>query len=202
MTVHFRPRLLLGFALVLAFGLAGCSHPDWGPGVVAPDTPEQTATGRPDWQEGPYRFHALAEFKVRARVLSIERYHAGADAKLSPMDFALGWGNMSDEKVLAKLKISQGGRWYNYRWDPPGPPIPVSEIIRSSANMHMVPAEEYVGILLDNVKVGQVVTLEGALVAIQRADGWHWKSSTSRSDSGGGACELIWVESVKTEDAP
>ena len=31
------------------------------------------------------------------------------------------------------------------------------------------------------------------LVAAQGDDGWQWRSSLSREDSGDGACELIYV---------
>lgn len=189
--------------LLIVSALVGCSSPQaWGPGVVAPDTPIQTGSDRPDWTVGQYQFHALAEFTIRARVLSETRYHTGRESALSPEDLALGWGNMSDEAVLSKLKISQGDRWYFYKWGPPGPPIPVHEIIESSANMHMIPANDDIAILLKNVEVGQVVTLQGALVSIRAADGWHWRSSTSRTDSGNGSCEVVWVENVTVQDAP
>jgi hypothetical protein len=38
-----------------------------------------------------------------------------------------------------------------------------------------------------------VVALSGYLVRVTAADGWHWNSSMTRSDSGHGACELVWV---------
>jgi hypothetical protein len=30
----------------------------------------------------------------------------------------------------------------------------------------------------------------------QPSSGWRWVSSLSREDTGAGACELIWVESL------
>ena len=51
--------------------------------------------------------------------------------------------------------------------------------------------------ILKNVSVGDVVSLSGFLVDVSRADGWRWTSSLSREDSGGGACELLWVESAR-----
>jgi hypothetical protein len=187
---------------LLALLLVGCSQPSWGPGVVAPEAPIQTDPDRPDWEVPGYHFHALNAFTVRARVLSETRYHMDRESALSPEDLALGWGNMSDESVLAHLKISQGDRWYFYRWGPPGPPIPQEEIIQSSANMHMIPANADVATLLDRVEVGQIVTVKGALVDIRAPDGWHWHSSTTRTDTGAGSCEVVWVDSVSTQAAP
>ena len=43
----------------------------------------------------------------------------------------------------------------------------------------------------------QVITLHGYLVEVRANDGWHWRSSLTRNDTGNGACELVWVESVE-----
>jgi len=36
----------------------------------------------------------------------------------------------------------------------------------------------------------------GYLISIRGEDGWHWRSSLSRTDSGDGACEVVWVDSL------
>jgi hypothetical protein len=60
--------------------------------------------------------------------------------------------------------------------------------------MHLIPASDEVRQALARVKRHELVTISGYLVAVQHPDGWRWRSSVSRTDSGGGACELIWVE--------
>lgn len=142
---------------------------------------------------GEFTVSPLAGFSAEARVLSREDYHFGPESALSPTDLALGWQRMADPAVYGRLGISQSGRWYHYRWDGDGPPLPVEEIIRSSANMHLVPADETVARALARVRPQQTVRLQGWLVEVRRDDGWTWRSSLSREDSGGGACELIYV---------
>ena len=39
-----------------------------------------------------------------------------------------------------------------------------------------------------------VITLEGALVNVTGKDGFEMRSSTTRADKGGGACEVMWVD--------
>ncbi len=135
----------------------------------------------------------LAGFSVEARVLGREDYRLGREAEFSPTDLALGWGRMADDTVLAQLTISQGGRWYRYRWQDQ-PPIPADEIVRSSANMHIVPANDAVAAALGRVEAGQRLRIDGWLVRIDADDGrWHWRSSLSREDSGEGACELVYA---------
>lgn len=144
-----------------------------------------------------YSITALADVAITARVLGKENYVLGREADLSPTDLALGWGPMSESKVLAQLSIRQSGRWYRWQTLQTGYPIPRIEIERNSANMHMIPANEQVARALKNVRQNEIISLTGYLVNVIAADGWHWKSSLSRNDTGEGACELIWVTQLK-----
>jgi hypothetical protein len=101
---------------------------------------------------------------------------------------------MSDSSVLSELSISQSGRFYH--WSYRTPPLPVQEITRHSANMHMVPADSRIKQKLKRLREGDIVELEGYLVRADAKDGWHWVSSLTREDSGNGACELVWVKDI------
>ena len=139
----------------------------------------------------------LAGFSLQARVLSRENYSMGRESDYSPTDLALGWGPMAAPGMADRLHVSQGGRWYRYRWDDDGPPLPVGTIVRSSANMHMVPANADVARALSAISDEDVIRLRGWLVRIDGDSGWHWQSSLSRDDSGSGACELVLVCSIE-----
>lgn len=162
------------------------------------EQPDQTDTTRQRFDFKGFHILPLAEFSIRARVLSRENYVFDEGAKLSPMDLALGWQRMADPQVYKTLNITQGGRWYRYSWHH-APPLPLQEIIESSANMHMIPASESVERILQQAQEGRFVRLKGYLVEVTRDDGWRWRSSLTRSDSGGGSCELIFVEAVIVE---
>jgi hypothetical protein len=165
------------------------------PGELAPDAPTQI-----DLDHGAALTHGditlvtRARFELTARVLSREDYHFDAGAQLAPVDLALGWGRMSDSTVLSQVQISQGNRFYH--WHVEHFPIPRREIERSSANMHMIPADATARRELESVRPGEVIHLEGFLVDASRPDGWHWHTSMTRDDTGDGACELVYVESV------
>lgn len=147
------------------------------------------------WHLNEYQIRPVAEFKIEALVLSTRRYRFTSDSQLSEVDLALGWGPMSNDAVLRELDVWQSGRWYHYRWSAQ-PPIAPRDISLHSTNLHTVPANDEVRRQLREVRAGEIVYLEGFLVNISREDGWHWNSSTSRSDTGNGACELMWVERV------
>jgi hypothetical protein len=55
---------------------------------------------------------------------------------------------------------------------------------------------------LKAARAGQLVHLKGMLVRADGKDGWHWVSSLSRTDTGDGSCEVIWVESAQVADRP
>ncbi len=102
---------------------------------------------------------------------------------------------MSDSEVLDDLQITQSNRFYFWRARE-RMPVQRTEIEMNSANVHLIPATENVRKMLSGVRCGEVATFGGYLVSASTADGWHWNSSLSREDTGGGACELMPVESV------
>ncbi len=166
------------------------------PGVLAPEQPFQQRVDRQHHAQishGDFELTPLAEFSAESRLLSRLSYRTDEGAALSPLDFAIGWGRMSDTAVIEQLGVEQGARFFTYRWADQ-PPIPPDEIVRSATNVHLIPANAAVSAALARLRAGEVIRLEGLLVEARRSDGWHWRSSLSREDSGAGACELLLVQ--------
>lgn len=188
------PRVPSIAALADNAARANCTLP---PRVQSGQVPLQST---PIGSMPPIRLQAatltpLAGFSVEARVLSRHDYGFGREAELSPTDLALGWQRMAEDAVLSQLEISQGSRWYHYRWVGDAP-IPPPEITRSSANMHVIPADAATAKALRAISRDDRIRIDGWLVEAQTADGWRWRSSTSRDDTGQGGCELIYVCSI------
>ena len=141
-----------------------------------------------------YTFSNSEPFDLEARVLSVRHYRSGREAELSPTDLALGWGRMMEDEVVDLIEVSQRSRWYHWRADTL--PIPRREIQDSSANMHMVPANESVARVLDEVGEHDRIRIVGQLIDANAEDGWRWRSSRSRTDKGTGACELVLLEQI------
>jgi len=168
------------------------------PGIGVQASPVQQSLSQPvRFEHEGHRIEALASFDITARVLGVARYTLDRAAQVSPVDLALGWGRMSDSAVLERVEISQSGRFYY--WRVREFPIPRREIEASSANMHMIPASEQVKAQLRAVRVGKIVRVRGYLVRVEGRDGWRLVSSLTREDTGAGACEVIWVESVEVQ---
>jgi hypothetical protein len=185
--------------IVLSFVLFGVykwwrSRPvSHGPGMVAPSVPRQEMIeGEIPFSHKGYLITPLAIFWVEARVLSTKRYRSGRESDLSPVDLALGWGPMSDEAVLKHIEIGQTSRFYFWRTE--NIPVPPELIELSSANMHLIPARNDVARQVSRARRGSVIVIRGYLVQVDGRDGWQWRSSLTRTDTGAGACEIVWVE--------
>jgi hypothetical protein len=195
------PRRTLGGLLILsalaAWALSREGEIRHPPGVLAPSAPQQTIIAHPrPWKLGHRLVVPLARFTLRARVLGRERYRFDSSADLSPLDLALGWGPMSDQRVIDRLDIAQANRRFVVTSLEKNPPLPMNILMAHSANMHMIPANADVASWLLEIQPGQVIDLEGYLVGIRDDDRWTWVSSLSRTDRGDGACEVVWVEHV------
>jgi hypothetical protein len=169
-------------------------------GVLIGEAPQQVdlAPGA-QLTRDDYTLTTRARFELTARVLARADYRFDAGAALAPVDLALGWGRMSDSAVLARIHVSQSNRFYYWRVE--DFPIPRQEIENSSANMHLIPADASVLRQIERARVGQLLRLRGFLVDAARADGWQWRTSLRRDDTGSGACELVYVEDISLIEA-
>ncbi len=170
----------------------------YGPGVMIWNEPEQimlVANAENVLKDG-WTLKPLAQYTLNARTLSLKRYQGDAAAALAPYDLAVGWGRMSDEAVLERLDISQDNRYYHWRyWG--AAPIPESEIINHSANIHLIPADENVAQSIASLRVGSQVQMSGWLVeATHQGADKPWRSSLTRNDEGDGSCEILYVRSL------
>lgn len=183
-----------GVGLGLFFLMTGGAI-DRPPGVLAPSEPRQRLVQRAAFQFGAYQLTPLAEFDVEARVLSVEKYRTDNGARLSPIDFALGWGPMSDSAVLDHFRINQGARFFTIYPDEDA--IDMKVALLSAANMHLIPASGTLEGELKRVRPGNIVRLRGQLVSALGPSNFTWTSSLTRADTGNGACELFYVEAIE-----
>ena len=166
--------------------------------LVAAEPRQSEAAGDAKVQVGRWTLTARASYQISARVLGRERYHFDTLSDLVPEDLALGWGPMSDNRILRSLDIYQANRFYFWR-APANSPIQKDSIITHSANTHVIPQNPLIARQLAHLRPGQVVTLLGELVDGVRDDGTWIKTSLTRNDTGAGACEVLLVSDVTTD---
>src|SRR5690606_23037749 len=76
-------------------------------GELITDLPHQEMldSAMPSLQRADFELTPVARFEVRGRVLGQLAYDADTVAELSPVDIALGWGAMSDSRVLSHFEV-------------------------------------------------------------------------------------------------
>lgn len=182
-------KILLSIAVAYALWLY-VLKPDHG---VLDSNQSQNTQGVVQFQG--FQINRLEPYAGTFRVLSRENYNIGETAKISPVDFALGWGKMADPNVYKQISIRQSNRWYYWRYENT-PPIPHREIETQSANTHLIPATQAIAEQLAKIDRDDLIQLKGHLVEVTGENGFVWRSSLSREDTGNGACELMLVEEV------
>ena len=143
-----------------------------------------------------YHITALEDYEMDARVLSRHDYRDDREAALAPTDLALGWGPMADRSrarrasTFRRTIAGTSGAPRNCRFRR-------ARSKQHSANVHVIAASAEAANALARVKVSDRVRVAGKLVEVRADDGWHWRSSLSRTDTGASACELLWLERLE-----
>ena len=167
------------------------------------DVPLQTTLplGMKPWRLPHVEITPLAGFNIDAKVLSRENYRFDKVAAVSHVDLAVGWGPLAEDFTAAQFKFRQKKRYGYYRWKVDMPPsLSQEEIVKSFANMHLIPSTISVAHEIAKVKKGDVIHIDGWLVQAKHDNGWLIKSSLSREDTGVGACEVIWVCNINIQE--
>jgi hypothetical protein len=188
-----------------ALGLAGCGlalPASSVPAAAAIDwrsEPIQEETRRAPFvrltRRGEVRVQPRAAFDVSAVVAAAEPYSFDDGAFLSPVDLVLTWGELPREPYRSRVSYYQLTRYYFWRSRDAG--LDGSYIATHSANMHLIPATNNLARALAHVGGGDLVRVRGLLVDVEAADGFRWRTSLSREDTGPGACELVWIEELQ-----
>jgi hypothetical protein len=171
------------------------------PGEVAAAEPTQTLLdARESFTAHGHRFLPRARYDITARILRKEIYRIDGGAALAPVDLAVGWGPMSDSAVIDQLEFSQMGRFFY--WRPRNQTtfaLTMAQTAAHAGQIHAIPADASVEARLRSLRPGRVVTLRGYLVDVRGPGGFVWNTSLSRTDTGDGACEIMWIEDVVVE---
>ncbi|MBO4864139.1 MAG: hypothetical protein J5517_07225 [Eubacterium sp.] len=146
----------------------------------------------------------LYEYDVDALVIHTHNYPGfDIDSKLVPKDVALAWGSVAQFNETIDFHWSQSGRWYRWKadsYDEIAPVGGVEGVNTQSANNHLIAADAVVKSQIKKIRRGDHVHLKGYLVNVDatKSNGnyFYWYSSTSREDTGDGACEVFYVTSV------
>ena len=141
---------------------------------------------------------AQASYSITGQLVSKNRYTNGFMSDLSPWDYALAWGEVGT--YINQLRFKQMVRFCLFQ--PKKDAIVDFNYVNSHmSNNHLIPASKNVRKALSLAKKGDIVKLDGYLVNVDAAKNGqtvaNWNTSTTRTDTGNGACEIVYVTRLR-----
>lgn len=149
------------------------------------------------------KINYIASYVLAGRVVDVQNYYGSSlQNQLSPLDVGISWGFLAEDNDKVTW-TSNGTRflkwrtkdmtWYNEHGGEKG-------IGKYWSNNHLIPSDDNIEKLIKTIKKDDYIKIDGYLVNV-RYDGkngeWYrWNSSTTRTDTGDGACEVIYVTNV------
>ncbi len=175
-----------------------------------PDPTQIPATGEVTMKVEEYDVNIKykASYKIKALAVSTKKYSGTSLSDLlAQKDVALAWGTVAENNEKVDFNWSQDGRWYRWHVDDASQMSAVglseSDVNKQSANNHLIPSTPELKKEIAKIRRGDIVEITGYLINLKgenpEGETFDWNSSLSRTDSGDGACELIYVTGVTRE---
>lgn len=145
-------------------------------------------------KEGSVDLELLATYEIVAQVKSIKDYSDDFTSQISPRDFALAWGDVNMPSIDNYVHYRQNERWYYFTVSSKAP-VSAEYVDYYSANTHIIPANPTILETVRSVQTNDRITMKGYLVNAYFKNG-YWQSSLTRSDTGDGSCEIMYVTDI------
>jgi len=118
--------------------------------------------------------------------------HGLSEDYLNVADLCVVWGETANPEILQHFDFSNGQFTCNYQtrdeqaWQAFNP--------NQLSNNHVLAVNESVRQTLSEAEIGDQIRIRGYLADYTNPKGYLRTTSTTRTDTGNGACETIWVE--------
>lgn len=173
------------------------------PGAV---TPEQTAVDLPpiefNFENKAYKLTPRARYKLEGLIVSQHRsdsifdlMHARTGDYLNSRDFCTVWGDMLKSGLYRDMKFTSGD-WTCY-FSAASYQIFNRAKLDEIANNHILVKDEKTRRAIEKLELGDEVRIQGMLVDYDIDGSPMRRTSLVRTDTGNGACETLYVESVE-----
>ena len=148
-----------------------------------------------------YRVEPLYSYAIEGIVVSFQHHdgdrmlHRVWNDHLNVADLCVVWGHNASSVNLSEFdfwngqftcvfRTSSNSAWAAFRLD-------------QISNNHLLSDDEWVRDRIEDLRIGDQVRLQGYLASYSNDGGFERGTSTTRSDTGNGACETLYVEDVQ-----
>lgn len=168
------------------------------------EEPVQTRTGKADFsvrfQDVNYKVRPKYRYALEGLVVSY-RHHDGNNSRmhrlsndhLNMLDVCVVWGSNASPDLLKKLNFWNGIFTCNVKtrdwaaWK--------AFDMYALSNNHLLSDDPWIRDQVHKIRIGDQIRIEGWLSSYGTRTGNERGTSTTRQDTGDGACETIWVDS-------
>lgn len=153
---------------------------------------EATFNGVNYWVEPEYDYDITGVIVSYRHHDNNSRMHRLANDHLNMLDVCVIWGDNTGHPRLDKLKFWNGIFTCNVEtrdqvaWD--------AFDMNQLSNNHLISADEYVRDRVRKIRIGDQIRVRGNLAGYSSPGVGKRGTSTTRTDTGDGACETIYVE--------
>lgn len=198
------PIILLIVMIKMNSGTIFSKKSDYGKKIDSIPSPVQSvASGKitKKIDDLTYVLTRVASYKISGRVVTVHRYYSSdIFDKISHIDLGLSWGTLARDDNNKKVTWWTDNRFLYYECSDNNWESQMGGLNSLFSNNHIIYSNEDVERQISSIKEGDFVTLTGYLVNItcNSNDGYVYemKTSTSRNDTGDGACEILYVTGV------
>ncbi|CAN5210507.1 hypothetical protein BH09PSE6_BH09PSE6_11980 [soil metagenome] len=166
-------------------------------------TPTRTAPFSTEVDGVEYQVKPVFDYEIDGLVVSehdsasfFDIIHADWNDRINVVDLCVIWGANAADGAYEKMEFSSGQFVCYYRTNDRDAAQP--QYFRALSNNHLLTDDPRVAKRLRTVRVGDQIRLRGQLVEYSHDHGFafHRGTSTTRDDTGDGACETIFVRDV------
>ena len=145
-----------------------------------------------------FNLTALYKIKMIVRVVSAKKYSWDNLSPIITHDFGVTWGKISKTNIFNLFTWNQKDRFliYSIREDYLKKIGGNKYVSNHIANIHLIPKNWSIESQLNKVKPYDIIEITGYLVDVQYGNHIVYTSIT-RTDTGPGACEVIFIENFK-----
>jgi len=163
--------------------------------------PLQTGTRKPSFDASyngvKYRIEPEYEYDLYGMIVSYrhhdgDRMHLAANDHLNMLDVCVVWGDNTRNRRLHKIDFWNGIFTCNVQtrdqdaWD--------SFDMNQLSNNHLISADNSVRDQVRDIQIGDQIRVRGYLASYTNPRGGKRGTSTTRTDTGDGACETLYVK--------
>lgn len=201
--------LFIAIVITLVIGLWPSKVVNQQPGVLARGAPKVTTISKEGLRKDGFVFDPVAHFSFKGRILERRNYYyiLGMNmlsfdraAAVSPVDFLIGWNEMSDEATLETFRFYIDGREWSWKPDDINDRPKYTKLVESNVAMvHVIPGNNAVDKKLDDIYVGHIVTMSGDIVKVSSTKtAYSW--GTSKTEESVSSNEyIVMLDELRVE---